>query len=587
MLESGELDTLHFNATQQQHSKLDTRQMHTTRRQQRHLTAPISYLRMPNLLRVPGRMSRIVVLILATVAYGLFSMAEGSQILMITMGGTKSHKIPFISLGQGLASRGHQVTFISAFPPDSEAIGAAGSESGWLEEVAPAGLVFYVRNYTNWDLLGARLRGEDPVTAASVLSYGIYACEAFLSDPETQELLHSGRNFDLLILDGAYPECALGLAHHFRAPYMYINTVGFYMGTLSLAGNPAPYAVTPFFGRPFTDSMGLYSRALNTGYMLLLKTMQAALIHVWLQGILRYHISPSVPSIYALAKNVSFTLHNGHATVSYPRAFLPNVAEIACIHCHPPKPLPKHLDDFIKAGGDHGFIYVSMGSSVKASNMPEYLRVLFVQVFSQLPYQVLWKWEAGETDMSDLPPNVMLSRWLPQQDLLGHRKIRAFVTHGGLLSMFETVYHGVPVLTMPVFCDHDANAAKAELDGYALKLELQHLTAEKLLWGINKVIHDPRYRFNALHRSTLLRDQSETPLEKAIFWTEYVLRHRGAYHLQSPAKDMSFIEYFLLDVIALYILVAVALILVTRKICQILSKTLTRQCHIVIKIKTN
>lgn len=46
--------------------------------------------------------------------------------------------------------------------------------------------------------------------------------------------------------------------------------------------------------------------------------------------------------------------------------------------------------------------------------------------------------------------------------------------------MFESVYHGVPLVTMPVFCDHDVNAAKAEVDGYALKLELQTLTADKL-----------------------------------------------------------------------------------------------------------
>lgn len=58
-----------------------------------------------------------------------------------------------------------------------------------------------------------------------------------------------------------------------------------------------------------------------------------------------------------------------------------------------------------------------MGSSVKAANMPEYLRRLLMCVFRQLPQRVLWKWE-GE-DMPDLPLNVKLARWLPQQDLLG------------------------------------------------------------------------------------------------------------------------------------------------------------------------
>lgn len=58
--------------------------------------------------------------------------------------------------------------------------------------------------------------------------------------------------------------------------------------------------------------------------------------------------------------------------------------------------------------------------------------------------------------------------------------MRAFVTHGGLLSMFESVYHGVPLVTMPVFCDHDVNAAKAVADGYALRLDLETLTTDKL-----------------------------------------------------------------------------------------------------------
>lgn len=172
-----------------------------------------------------------------------------------------------------------------------------------------------------------------------------------------------------------------------------------------------------------------------------------------------------------------------------------------------------------------------MGSSVKAANMPEKLRMLFVNVFRNLPYQILWKWEStGLTQNLDLPENVMLSHWFPQQDLLGnsterfhilkcysithttryrnktrkcevilytifigsgHPRIRAFVTHGGLLSLFETVYHGVPVVAMPVFCDHDSNVEKATQDGYAIRLEWQELTATRLMSSISTVINDP------------------------------------------------------------------------------------------------
>lgn len=62
-------------------------------------------------------------------------------------------------------------------------------------------------------------------------------------------MIRSRRNFDLLVFDGAFPECVMGLAHHYGAPYMYINTVGFYIGSLSLSGNPAPYSFTPFLGK--------------------------------------------------------------------------------------------------------------------------------------------------------------------------------------------------------------------------------------------------------------------------------------------------------------------------------------------------
>ncbi len=54
--------------------------------------------------------------------------------------------------------------------------------------------------------------------------------------------------------------------------------------------------------------------------------------------------------------------------------------------------------------------------------MPEEKRKLFLNVFSKLKQKVLWKWETEM--MPDLPKNVKLSKWLPQQDVLGHPKIR-------------------------------------------------------------------------------------------------------------------------------------------------------------------
>ncbi len=80
------------------------------------------------------------------------------------------------------------------------------------------------------------------------------------------------------------------------------------------------------------------------------------------------------------------------------------------------------MEDFVNSSGKDGFIYFSMGSALKGSDMPEEKRKLFLNVFSKLKQKVLWKWETEM--MPDLPKNVKLSKWLPQQDVLGHPKIR-------------------------------------------------------------------------------------------------------------------------------------------------------------------
>lgn len=274
-----------------------------------------------------------------------------------------------------------------------------------------------------------------------------------------------------------------------------------------------------------------------------------------------------------MARNVSFILQNGHAIVTNPRPFYPNVAEIACIHCRPAVKLSHELEEFVETA-PAGVIFFSMGSSVKPSNMPEKFRKLLVKVFARLTqYHILWKWDENLTTletktmkatnttiakvatttkqlsmenrtttatyfMTDLPKNVYLSGWLPQQDILGQRKLKAFITHGGLLSMYEAIYHGVPMVMLPVFCDHDVNAAKAEQDGYAIRLSLEIITADKLYHAILAIINNVKYKRNINAKRQLMLDQMNKPLDMAVFWTEYLLRHQDMMHLQSPVRNM-------------------------------------------------
>jgi glucuronosyltransferase len=63
-----------------------------------------------------------------------------------------------------------------------------------------------------------------------------------------------------------------------------------------------------------------------------------------------------------------------------------------------------------------------------------------------------------------------------------------------------------------------------------------------------------RYHEKAQHVSGIYRDQPLTPLEQAVFWTEYMIRHKGAPHVRSAVFDLTWYQYFLLDVIAVLLL---------------------------------
>ena len=57
--------------------------------------------------------------------------------------------------------------------------------------------------------------------------------------------------------------------------------------------------------------------------------------------------------------------------------------------------------------------------------------------------------------------------------------------------------------------------------------------------------------------SSLMRDQMDHPLDRAIYWLEYVIRHKGAPHLRPTANRRTLYERGLLDVT--FILIAVFL----------------------------
>lgn len=78
------------------------------------------------------------------------------------------------------------------------------------------------------------------------------------------------------------------------------------------------------------------------------------------------------------------------------------------------------------------------------------------------------------------------------------------------------------------------------------------------------------YMENARRTSRIFRDRPQSALDTAIFWTEYVIRHGGAPHLQSAAVKLAWHQYLLLDVITLMLGSVLIFLLAVRKLFRVL-----------------
>lgn len=59
-----------------------------------------------------------------------------------------------------------------------------------------------------------------------------------------------------------------------------------------------------------------------------------------------------------------------------------------------------------------------------------------------------------------------------------------------------------------------------------------------------------------------------TGLEKVIWWTEYVIRNKGAAYLRNPRADVSWSEFLILDVLTFLLFILLAVSFLVYRMCQ-------------------
>ncbi|XP_055444689.1 UDP-glucuronosyltransferase 2B4-like isoform X4 [Bubalus kerabau] len=260
-------------------------------------------------------------------------------------------------------------------------------------------------------------------------------------------------------------------------------------------------------------------------------------------------------------EKAEFWLFRSYWDFEYPCPLLPNVEFIGGLHCKPAKPLPKEMEEFVQSSGENGIVVFTLGSMV--TNMTEERANMIASALAQIPQKVLWRHDGKKPDT--LGPNTRLYKWVPQNDLLGHPKTKAFITHGGTNGIYEAIYHGVPMVGLPLFAEQPDNINRVKAKGAAVRLDLETMSKTDFLNALKQVINNPSYKRKAMWLSTIQRDQPIKPLDRAVFWIEFVMRHKGAKYLRPAAHKLTWFQYHSLDVIGfLLACVATAIFVITK-----------------------
>ncbi|OXU25050.1 hypothetical protein TSAR_016515 [Trichomalopsis sarcophagae] len=179
--------------------------------------------------------------------------------------------------------------------------------------------------------------------------------------------------------------------------------------------------------------------------------------------------------------------------------------------------------------------------------------VIIVQDAKPITSEAFWSRGTDYTRFTDsytkknVPDNVLIMSWIPQEKVLQHPNVKVFIMHAGLLGTQESIYYRVPMLCVPLAFDQWSNANNYVSKKIAVKVDLASVTQTKIDEALNEMLTNPIYRENIRKYSQLFRDRPQTAIDTANYWIEYVKRN-GKNSLRSATMDFTWWQIYLLDV---------------------------------------
>ncbi|KAL7075176.1 hypothetical protein ACQ4LE_005616 [Meloidogyne hapla] len=479
-----------------------------------------------------------------------------------------------------LVNAGHNVT---VFIPEMDNIEENGTKLA-QKIIKMKGLFNVVGEIINFDVFNEEIssysarRSEDE--GMKMIFY-----LAILKKKDELEILKNS-NFDLAF-SNMIDFCFQGIIKYLGIKkQIWISTGPLPEGPLWFLGIPLPLSISPLLQETtmLGPKMNIMERATNI-WQFALSWYSIMQILRKENELFRLYISPNFPSLDKIMSEVDLAFVYNDEFLDPALPTLPKVISIGGLGIKPANYSENKLGiKLIKAieFGKKGTIIFSMGTitDTKYLNKEKWQNIL--KTFSYFEeYSFIVKISAGDElaiKYTKNMPNIFLFEWFPQSDLLGHPKIKLFITHGGYNSLLESTIRGVPVLTIPLFFDQLRNSKCAEYRGNGrILMRINLLNIEKIKEEINEILINISYKQKAIRLSNLHNQKPNRPEEALIKWTEFVISNGPLKEMVPETVKITLIEYLCLDILFFILILIILIISILFKIIKLILFTTKKQ----------
>uniref|UniRef100_A0A0N5BJ88 glucuronosyltransferase n=1 Tax=Strongyloides papillosus TaxID=174720 RepID=A0A0N5BJ88_STREA len=245
----------------------------------------------------------------------------------------------------------------------------------------------------------------------------------------------------------------------------------------------------------------------------------------------------------------SFLILNSNPFLDIPGPKTPKMIEVSGIGIKDPKPLDEYWNKILSLRNKT--VLVSFGSVAKSIDMPGDIKNGLLETIIKLKdITFIWKYEEPEDGTGKDIENLIISKWLPQSDLLNDERLSLFVTHGGMGSTTELSFRGVPAIAIPIMGDQMRNSKLIERQKCGIIMNKFELADSNILIkNIKTILDDETYKNNAKIVSRRLNNRPIGSKKLLIEHIEFAAEFGKLEMLDLASRHMGMIEYYNLDIL--------------------------------------